>query len=205
MVRDSEKTKQIILKTAETEFAEKGLAGARVDEIARVSGFNKSLIYQYFGNKEKLYQIVLYNAYGELSKLETSIFLENKDYIETIKAIVRGYFRFLTENPHFVKLLMWENLNEARYLTGNEAGKIKDPMINALKKILSEGKKTGVFSEKVDNDQVVLALIMGCYSYFSNIYTLPIVTRIDLSNEEVLEKRIEFVINSLLYYLSGKE
>jgi len=48
-----------ILQAAIEEFGEKGLAGARVDEIARRSGSNKQLIYYYFQNKEGLYRAAL--------------------------------------------------------------------------------------------------------------------------------------------------
>ena len=55
----STQTKQAILKAAEEEFSEKGIYGARVDEIAAKAKINKGMIYQYFGNKEELYKTVL--------------------------------------------------------------------------------------------------------------------------------------------------
>ena len=53
---------QRILDVAIREFARKGLAGARVDEIARRAGVNKQLLYYYFKNKEGLYNAVLTEA-----------------------------------------------------------------------------------------------------------------------------------------------
>lgn len=49
-------TRQRILEAATAEFVEAGFAGARIDRIARASGFNKQLIYRYFGNKQALYE-----------------------------------------------------------------------------------------------------------------------------------------------------
>ena len=54
-IRDAERTQQAILAAAEDEFADKGLAGARVDTIAEQSGVNKRMLYYYFGSKEGLY------------------------------------------------------------------------------------------------------------------------------------------------------
>lgn len=54
--RDPERTKAALLEAALVEFAEKGLAGARVDEIAARAGVNKQLISYYFGGKEGLHQ-----------------------------------------------------------------------------------------------------------------------------------------------------
>ena len=48
-------TRDSILNAAVEEFASQGLAGGRVDRIARASGFNKRMIYHYFGNKESLF------------------------------------------------------------------------------------------------------------------------------------------------------
>ena len=53
-IRDAERTRRAILDAAETEFADKGLAGARVDVIAEESCANKRMLYYYFGSKEDL-------------------------------------------------------------------------------------------------------------------------------------------------------
>ncbi len=44
---DAEKTRETILDTAEAAFAEHGFDGARIDAIARASGYNISLLFQY--------------------------------------------------------------------------------------------------------------------------------------------------------------
>jgi AcrR family transcriptional regulator len=62
-LRDAERTRRAILKAATAEFAEWGLAGARVDKIAEVSALNKRMLYYYFNSKDDLYLAVLENAY----------------------------------------------------------------------------------------------------------------------------------------------
>ena len=58
-MRNVELTKQRFLAAAIAEFAERGLAGARIDRIADQAGANKALIYAYFGNKEALFDAAL--------------------------------------------------------------------------------------------------------------------------------------------------
>src|SRR6266851_9743041 len=53
--RDADRTRQVILDAAEAVFAEHGFDGARFDAIAQASGYNRSLIGQYFGDKLGLY------------------------------------------------------------------------------------------------------------------------------------------------------
>ena len=61
MARDAEDTKRRLLAAAAAEFAERGIAGARIDRIAAQAAANKALIYAYFGNKEELFDAV-FNA-----------------------------------------------------------------------------------------------------------------------------------------------
>lgn len=58
MVRDAQDTRRRLLAAAAAEFAERGIAGARVDRIAAAAGANKALIYTYFGNKDQLFDAV---------------------------------------------------------------------------------------------------------------------------------------------------
>ncbi|MCC6792317.1 MAG: TetR family transcriptional regulator [Thermomicrobiales bacterium] len=58
-MRNVESTKQRLLAAATAEFAERGMAGARIDRIAEQAGANKALIYAYFGNKEQLFGCAL--------------------------------------------------------------------------------------------------------------------------------------------------
>ena len=57
--RNPERTQQRILQAAFKEFAAKGFAGARVDNIARRASINKRMLYHYFGDKEALFREVL--------------------------------------------------------------------------------------------------------------------------------------------------
>ncbi|MDO8187138.1 TetR family transcriptional regulator [Conexibacter sp. JD483] len=54
--RDPERTRQALLDAALVEFAAKGLAGARVSEIAARAGVNKQLISYHFDGKQGLYE-----------------------------------------------------------------------------------------------------------------------------------------------------
>jgi AcrR family transcriptional regulator len=77
-MRDSEQTKSRILAAALDEFAVKGLAGARVDEIARVAGANKAMIYYYFENKEGLFNALFQSELQQL-KNEFAAILTGRD------------------------------------------------------------------------------------------------------------------------------
>ncbi len=55
-----------IVAAARDEFAKRGLAGARVEQIARRAGVNKQLVFYYYHSKRGLFQAVLTQAATEL-------------------------------------------------------------------------------------------------------------------------------------------
>lgn len=58
MKRDAQATRQRILEAATAEFAQYGIAGARIDRIAQASGSNKAMIYAYYYSKDQLFDAV---------------------------------------------------------------------------------------------------------------------------------------------------
>jgi AcrR family transcriptional regulator len=66
----SEQTKTKILAAALNEFSVHGLAGARVDEIARSAGVNKAMIYYHFDSKEDLFRELFQS---EMNALQTEV------------------------------------------------------------------------------------------------------------------------------------
>ncbi len=59
MAGDAEATRRRLLDAAAREFAEYGIAGARVDRIAAAARSNKAQIYHYFTNKDGLFDAVM--------------------------------------------------------------------------------------------------------------------------------------------------
>src|SRR5579863_7304580 len=68
-VYDAQSTREAILSAAETLFAERGFDGTSVDAIASQAGYNKSLLFQYFGDKLGLYSQVLKRSDQEMATL----------------------------------------------------------------------------------------------------------------------------------------
>src|SRR5690554_2697735 len=96
--KKSEVTKSRLLAVGIQKFAEKGFAGATVDEIVDAANVNKRMVYHYFGSKEKLYQAALKEVYERLANVEVNIFAEPHQLEETIQEIMHLYFKFLHEN-----------------------------------------------------------------------------------------------------------
>ena len=108
--KQGEKTREAILAAAEAEFADHGFDGARVDAIAERSGFNKTLIFRYFGEKVGLYAAVLRRADQELHELQAQVFspLVAGQPATALATAIRVIFDYLVNHPRFLRILTWE-------------------------------------------------------------------------------------------------
>ena len=116
--RDAEKTREVILNAAEAVFAEHGFGRARIDAIAQVADYNKSLIGQYFGDKLGLYVEVLKRADSELDALlahglapllaDGTFSFHAHGFRTFLETLVQTMFDYLIEHPRFLRLLTWE-------------------------------------------------------------------------------------------------
>lgn len=100
---DSAATKERILAAATKEFAEYGIAGARVDRIAANAKANKRAIYDYFGDKKALFAVVLERSMVELAR---AVPLDESD----LGNYAARLFDYHQAHPRALRLVMWEAL-----------------------------------------------------------------------------------------------
>src|SRR5260370_9031628 len=109
-------TRKKLLRAARREFAQNGLAGARVDEIADRAGVNKQLVYHYFGDKDALYLAVLEWVYEEIRAQERKLNLAGLPPEQAIKKLIESSFHHLATHPDFIALLNHQNRSGARHV-----------------------------------------------------------------------------------------
>ena len=199
-MKKSDITKEKILTAAEEIFSEKGFSGARVDEIARLSGVNKRLIYEHFESKENLYKIILNRVYGRLVEMESSQNME-LPVEEVLRGNILNAFEFLSKNPNFISLVMHENLSKAKYVDDSGIVPLKSKSVVALQKVLERGINEGLFRKDADVNEIVFAINMFAFSYFSNAYTMPKLVKIDLNDANARKHRGEMVTDMIIGYL----
>src|SRR6058998_1694199 len=90
---------------AREEFAKRGYAGARVEQIARRAGVNKQLLFYYYHSKRGLFQAVLGEAAGELETALRELTLPPGGPLERLRLTLQAQFEFLAQNPQIVALI----------------------------------------------------------------------------------------------------
>jgi AcrR family transcriptional regulator len=104
-MRNAEATKERILEAALAEFSAHGIAGARVDRIARAARCNKNLIYIYFTDKETLFTTVL-------DKHLLRIHEEQPFTPDDLPGYAANVFDWARANPDLMRLLAWSALEQ---------------------------------------------------------------------------------------------
>ncbi len=188
-------TRKKILKAAEEEFSANGLSAARVDSIAHRAGVNKQLIYAHFSSKENLYSVILESVYARLGEYEKNLVYEEFKGEDTVRKIILDYFDFLLSNPSFVRLMLWENLNNAQCV-----GDVRANLFSGTRNILCKGIEKGVIREDLDVEQTAMSFNLFCFSAFSNIHTISKLLKKDLNTKEELHKRAHHIADVLTHY-----
>jgi AcrR family transcriptional regulator len=112
--RNAQATKELLLAAATDEFAEHGLAGARIDRIAERAGANKRLLYVYFGNKEELFDAVVEQYVNDLNDAVPFD-------VEDLGSYAGAVFDHLRENPETVRLIAWRDFERTSATGAEEA------------------------------------------------------------------------------------
>jgi AcrR family transcriptional regulator len=187
---DAEETRNNILDVATFEFADKGLAGARIDEIAEKTASSKRMIYYYFGGKDELYRAVLERAYSAIRTREAAENFEALPAKDALKAQVEHTFDYHADNPAFVRLVMNENILHGAHI-GHVQG-LQDrnrSVIASLKAILDKGVQEGKFRQGINPVDLHMSISALCFYNVSNRYTFASNFGVDMSAPEMLAKR----------------
>src|SRR3954447_3780500 len=135
---DPPATRRKKLPPARREFATRGLAGARVDDIAGRAGVNKQLVYHYFGDKDALYLAVLEWVYEEIRTQERKLNLEGLPPEKAIKKLIESSFDHLAAHPDFIVLHNDETRGGARHVRGSrKIEAMHSPLVSMVSTLLS--------------------------------------------------------------------
>ncbi len=106
-------TRERILKTAESLFADRGYAGTRLHEIALGVGVQKASLFHHFASKEDLYRAVLAEGHHD-TRLELEKALAGTaPPLARIRALTEAYVDMVVAHPERTKILLRESFGDA--------------------------------------------------------------------------------------------
>jgi AcrR family transcriptional regulator len=192
--RDADATKADILSVASEEFAAKGLAGGRVDEIAERTHTVKRMIYYYFGSKEGLYRAVLAQAYDHIRTIESDLELDSLAPDEALRQLVKVTFDYHNKHPEFVRLVMNENIHQGVHVAHLPNIKERNrTVIATLRKLIDRGVKSGAFRSDLDPIELHMTISALAFYNVSNRHTFSFIFGRDMTSPKAVTARREVV------------
>ncbi|MFD4542681.1 TetR family transcriptional regulator [Streptomyces bauhiniae] len=127
----ADSTRDRILSAATAEFSRYGIAGARIERIAKGARTSKERVYAYFRSKEALYEFV---AAREMALVSEATRLDPTDLPE-YAGRVHDYF---LSHPDRYRLMMWGQLEFA-----GEAGAVTRETVRRKAEVLRRAQEAG--------------------------------------------------------------
>jgi AcrR family transcriptional regulator len=196
---DPVRTMAEILEVATREFAQKGLAGARIDEIAKLTRTSKRMIYYYFGSKDGLYVAVLEESYRRVRAIESQLHLDDLAPKAALQRLVEFTFDHHFENQDYIRLVMNENMNRGEYLAQSlSIQALNVPAISAIGQLYERGLKSGVFRAGLDLIDIHATISALTFFNVSNQYTFSLIFKRDMRAKAVVKKRRASVVETVM-------
>src|SRR3954463_4636491 len=154
-------TRDRIVEVATKEFAEHGIAGARIERIVAAARTNKAQLYGYFGSKEGLFDAFFVDS---LERIMTVVPIDATDLADWAVRLYDEYLR----RPDLIRLATWARLERrpAGHLV-DDADRLDDPKLRAI----AEAQNAGLIRQGDPFDVMAMVIAMSmAWSPVSNVY-----------------------------------
>ncbi len=157
---------ELILEAAEQVFVEKGLSGARMQEIADRAGINKTLLHYYFRTKENIFSRILRQVFSTfLQKIDASI-PDDAPFPAALRMFIDSFVDYIAGHPKIPMFVMQELSRGGGIVSEVLAGTLdRISFPNRFLKLISQEVEAGKL-EAVDPAQTVITVLGSCIYYF---------------------------------------
>lgn len=194
--RDATLSKQLILDNAKLLFSQKGFQASSMDELSKMTGLNKAMIFYYFKNKQGLYEAViteiLHGMYEEIAKNNEIELTPTKQ----LESFIKTYANYACSHPYFPALLLKE--------LSSSGAKITEHLFFAMRKlysifsdIIKAGEESGEFKDVIP--MILYFMIIGTLNLM--ITTKPIRLKAQKSEEFDLDTCASCDIDEIANYI----
>lgn len=211
---------QALLDAARDAFARHGFDGARVDEIAAAAGYNKALIFRYFGDKLGLYRAVVAHTkhlvHEEIARPLLAIACDPDAPLDAarvrrfITEAVRCSFDFYVAHPQCMRMMAWEAAEGWRTFTITHTAGDDNYWMRDICAFTTRAQEAGLLRRDVDPMLLVANTISLTFGYHSAIPRFQaIFPAADLDSSGALaharEEITRLILHGTIAHPEGKE
>lgn len=211
--RDPEAARAAFLSAAEAIFARAGFEGARVEEIAAKAGYNKALLFHYFGDKLGLYQAIVTRycdeaAHGNARVLGPAVPpddqpLTRKTVRRFFEVAVRWYFDFCQTHPKCARVFTWEAAEGWNMVLRITQSREKAEWIEKVQRFMRRAQHAGFLQADLDPTMLIAMVITMTQQYHVSIPRYEMMfSGSDFSSSQALaharEQMVQFVVRGAM-------
>ncbi|HAN18186.1 MAG: hypothetical protein A2X13_07615 [Bacteroidetes bacterium GWC2_33_15] len=208
MIEQAKDTETKILDAAKEVFQQKGLTGARMQEIADKAGINKALLHYYYRTKDKLFEKVFELAFSLFIPRVKEMMMSEKSVFEKIEFIVDNYINLLHKHPYIPGFIINELNRNPQMLVQLFEKNVQFKEINLFEKFdnqLQDEVNKGII-RSVDSRNLMTNVIGLC---IFPIVARPIIQGVMFNNdkkayEAFLAQRKQFVVDFIINSIKVK-
>jgi TetR/AcrR family transcriptional regulator len=195
-------TEEKILDAAKDVFQQKGLTGARMQEIADKAGINKALLHYYYRTKDKLFEKVFELAFSLFVPKVKEMMSGDAAIFEKIEFFVENYINLLHKHPYIPGFVISELNRNPQILVNifeKNVGLQKNDIIQKLDKQINDEVKKGIL-KPISAQNLMTNVVSLC---IFPIVAKPVLKGVLFNNDDkeykvFLDQRKEFVKEYLI-------
>ena len=196
----TENTETEILIAAKEIFQQKGMAGARMQEIADKAKINKALLLYYYRSKQLLFEAVFKSAFSLLAPQLNKVLNDDSDLFEKIRKFTENYVSFVIKHPYLPNFVIQE-LNKNPEFVQKLRSEKNFPSIEKFKLQVSDAINQGII-KPIEAEQLFINIIsLNIFPFIGEPLLMALVNVDKESYNKILENRktevAEFIINSI--------
>ena len=196
----TENTETEILIAAKEIFQQKGMAGARMQEIADKAKINKALLHYYYRSKQLLFEAVFKSAFSLLAPQLNKVLNDDSDLFEKIRKFTENYVSFVIKHPYLPNFVIQELNKNPEFIQKLRSEK-NFPSIEKFKLQVSDAINQGII-KPIEAEQLFINIIsLNIFPFIGEPLLMALVNVDKESYNKILENRktevAEFIINSI--------
>jgi len=198
MSENEKLTEEVIFEAATDEFLDRGMDGARMQNIADKAGINKALLHYYYRTKDKMFNAVFEKIAEKILSRFAPVFDENLSLEEKIRFFYREHITFLQDNPRLPAFILNEiNRNPARLRRVLSTIDIHSFWNRLEEQHREELVRYNITKEKIPQIMTTIAAI-SVFPFAARGIFEELFKKLDISFDEYLEERKEFAADFVI-------
>lgn len=189
-----------ILNAAKEIFQKKGMAAARMQEIADEAGINKAMLHYYYRSKELLFEAVFKSAFSLLAPQLNEIMNADTTIFEKITNFSSNYISFVLKHPYLPNFIIQELNRNPDFVKKLVADK-NFPNISKFKQQVNDKVGEGVIRPITAEQLFINIMSLNIFPFIGAPLLKGFVNVDDQTYQQLMEKRksevSEFIINAI--------